>query len=585
VPTAVELCRAATPVVLRRLPLTAALALAVLVLGALSGARGTPADWLAGYVPLFLGLAVVGGFAEWRLGTWRAVVGAVVAHVAGVGGATILVLATAGRGWDWTTGPATHTDLGMTTAVLGAAATASATLWRTWRLRVRALLLGYAALALLLVGGLAHLERLVGVMAGLATGIALAGVAQPVRTGHRADRRPVRAVALSPHEERDLIRQRLRVVGSTNRLAWMTTWPQNRWFHSGSVPGYLAHRVHAGVAIGLCDPVAVDDVHRDALLREFSARAQRGGLVPCVFAASVGTAAAAATMGWRVLPVGEEAVVELPGLAFHGRAWQDVRTAINQAARRGITVELTSFDELSVDQRRQVAEISHGWASGRRLPELGFTLGGLAEAADPEVRVAVAMDADGLVHGVTSWLPSHRPNDGAVTGWTLDVMRRREGADGFRPVMELLIAASLTRFRDEGCAWASLSASPLAAVSGADRSDAARRTVATDLILRQVAARLEPLYGFRSLHAFKAKFSPRFEPLFLVYPNDLALLRISVALARAYLPDVRLRDLAALRPGRPRRGAADRAGAPRQHALARQVDAAPRALSTAGPNT
>jgi len=125
VPNAVELCRAATPVVLRRLPLTAALAVAVLGLGALSGARGTPADWLAGYVPLFLGLAVVGGFAEWRLGTRRAVVGAVVANVAGVGGA-MLVLATAGRGWNWTTGPATHMDLGMTTAVLGAAATASA---------------------------------------------------------------------------------------------------------------------------------------------------------------------------------------------------------------------------------------------------------------------------------------------------------------------------------------------------------------------------------------------------------------------------------------------------------------------------
>ena len=377
-PTAVELCRAATPVVLRRLPLTMALALAVLVLGGLSGALGTPADWLAGYIPLFLGLAVVGGFAEWRLGTRRAVVGAVVANVAGVGGA-MLVLATAGRGWNWTTGPATHMDLGMTTAVLGAAATASATLWRTWRLRLRALLLGYAALPLLLVGGLADLERLVGVMAGLATGIALAGVRQPVPTGHRADRRPVRAVALSPQEERDLIRQRLRAVGSTNRLAWMTTWPQNRWFHSGSVPGYLAHRVHAGVAIGLCDPVAVDDLHRDALLREFSARAQRGGLVPCVFAASVGTAAAAAMIGWRVLPVGEEAVVELPGLVFHGKAWQDVRTAINQAARRGITVELTSFDELSVDQRRQVAEISHGWASGRRLPELGFTLGSFGD--------------------------------------------------------------------------------------------------------------------------------------------------------------------------------------------------------------
>jgi lysylphosphatidylglycerol synthetase-like protein (DUF2156 family) len=125
-------------------------------------------------------------------------------------------------------------------------------------------------------------------------------------------------------------------------------------------------------------------------------------------------------------------------------------------------------------------------------------------------------------------------------------MRRREDADGFRPVMELLIATSLARFRDEGCSWASLSASPLVRGGTPDRSEGAPFTTAVDRLLDRLATRLEPFYGFRSLHAFKAKFSPRFEPLYLVYPDDLALPRIGVALARAYLPGVRLRDLAAL---------------------------------------
>ena len=69
-------------------------------------------------------------------------------------------------------------------------------------------------------------------------------------------------------------------------------------------------------------------------------------------------------------------------------------------------------------------------------------------------------------------------------------------------------------------------------------------------MVQRVATRLEPFYGFRSLRAFKAKFSPRFEPLYLVYPDDVALPRITVALARAYLPEARLRDLAALWPDR-----------------------------------
>lgn len=37
---------------------------------------------------------------------------------------------------------------------------------------------------------------------------------------------------------------------------------------------------------------------------------------------------------------------------------------------------------------------------------------------------------------------------------------------------------------------------------------------------------LEPVYGFRSLLAFKAKFQPRYQPLSMVYPEVAALPRI-----------------------------------------------------------
>ena len=668
--TALSLGRAAARTTRRRLPVTATLTVAVLVLGAASGALWTPlagepladavgygpasvhtghwwglvtgaffADHPVAYVALLLGVVLAGGFAEWRLGTGRALVAGLVVHLVAVGGAMALVLGAAGHGWDWPTGLTHHSDLGMTTALLGAAAAASATLSPGWRLRLRALLVGYAALALVVAGGLADLERLLGIAAGLALGPMVASAARRRGRARHADRRLVVALALlvvalvtlphavdlpwpldrralgwppagpavladivlllaavvlvawpgrhrvhrtpspEPHAERQLARDRLRAVGSTNRLAWMTTWPQNRWFHSTTAPGYLAHRVHAGVAIGLCDPVAVDEPGRGLLLHEFATRAHRRGLVPCVFAATAETAATAVAMGWRVLPVGEEAVVDLPGLAFQGRAWQDVRTALNHAARSGITVETGRLDELPDAVRLQVAEISCGWTTGRRLPEPGFTLGGLDEAADPEVVVSVAIDPAGVVHGVTSWLPSHRPSDGTVEGWTLDVMRRREGREAFRPVMELLIATSLLRFRDQGCAWASLSASPLAATGPA--ADASGRSAGLELMVQRVATRLEPFYGFRSLHAFKAKFSPRFEPLYLVYPDDVALPRITVALARAYLPEARLRDLAALWPDRhtaerPARG---------QASTARVTSALSTAAASSAPST
>jgi lysylphosphatidylglycerol synthetase-like protein (DUF2156 family) len=189
----------------------------------------------------------------------------------------------------------------------------------------------------------------------------------------------------------------------------------------------------------------------------------------------------------------------------------------------------------------QVRAISEQWTGDKGLPELGFTLGGVEEALDPRVRVGLAIDGDGTVHGVTSWMPVVAPGGGAPVGWTLDVMRR--SPDGFRPTMEFLIASACTAFREEGASIVSLSGVPLA--KAADQDSTVERA-ALDAFLDRLGVALEPYYGFRSLQAFKSKFQPRHEPLYLIFPDESALPRIGVALGRAYLPAAGVRDMVAL---------------------------------------
>jgi phosphatidylglycerol lysyltransferase len=187
---------------------------------------------------------------------------------------------------------------------------------------------------------------------------------------------------------------------------------------------------------------------------------------------------------------------------------------------------------------QQVRGISEQWVSDKGLPEMGFTLGGVDEALDPEVRVGLAVDESGVLQGVTSWLPVYGPN-GVVTGWTLDVMRRQP--EGFRPVMEFMIASACLAFREQGALTVSLSGAPLA------RSEEDAVTLgAVDTLLNQLGEMLEPVYGFRSLHQFKTKFKPRYEPMYMVYPDEAALPRVGVALTQAFLPGARLRDYASV---------------------------------------
>lgn len=317
----------------------------------------------------------------------------------------------------------------------------------------------------------------------------------------------------------------LRRHGGTN-LSWMTTWPDNSYWFGPDGHSVVAYQVHAGVAIGLADPIGPPDTAA-ATLRQFAEYTEANGIPACLFSITDQTAAAAREMGWRTLQVAEEAIIDLPELEFRGKAWQDIRTAINRAKKESVTFELGRLADMPATTLREVRAISEAWVSDKGLPEMGFTLGGVEEALDPEVRVGLAVTADGTVDGVTSWLPILDPG-GAIRGWTLDLMRRRDG--GFRPVTEFLIASACLAFKEEGAQVVSLSGAPLA------RADADADVSTLERVLDSVGEAMEPLYGFRSLHQFKAKFQPRYAPISMAYPDEAALPRIGVAIGRAYLP-------------------------------------------------
>ncbi|MFD6133988.1 bifunctional lysylphosphatidylglycerol flippase/synthetase MprF [Isoptericola sp. NPDC060257] len=353
------------------------------------------------------------------------------------------------------------------------------------------------------------------------------------RTSFRARRkaRPSEAT----HLDQDGARATLRRLGAGQRLAWMTTWDGSHRWVPDDQDGYVAYQAHAGVAVVLTDPVGDGPEGRAELVDAFVGAASAAGAGSCFFSASEEVAAIARARGWTLVPVAQEAVIDLPGLEFRGKKWQDVRTALNQAAKQGVGHRLVRLAEEPPEVLAQVQAISESWLGDSDLPEMAFTLGGVREALDPEVRVGLAVDDDGRVHGVTSWLPVHAPG-GEVVGWTLDVMRR--APDSFRYTMELLIASALTEFRDEGALEASLSGSPLA--HGDEPSPGG-----VDAVLDRLAARLEPLYGFESLHRFKMKFQPRNVPLYLVVTEPATLPLVGLALVRCYLPDVRARELVA----------------------------------------
>ncbi len=300
------------------------------------------------------------------------------------------------------------------------------------------------------------------------------------------------------------------------------------------------------MAIAIGDPVGPRAGYAGAVA-EFREFCRFAGWTACWFAATkelvdaatnelVGSARDVPGGRLRAIQIGEDTVLTLPDLVFTGRRWQDVRTARNRAEREGVRMVTGRLVEFEAALRLQVEQLSAEWVAEKCLPEMGFTLGTVRHALDPEIRTHVAVDGSGVVQGITTWLPVHR--DGRVVGWTLDLMRRRP--DGFRPVMDFLIAQSALDFQAQGCESISLSVAPLAR-----RTQLVRRTP-MDRVLDVLSTLLEPTYGFRSLLAFKAKFRPEFRPVYLMYSSPTELPGIAMAIGRAYLPHLAPRQAAGL---------------------------------------
>ncbi|QHD86951.1 DUF2156 domain-containing protein [Gordonia sp. JH63] len=684
--------------VVRRLPFTVALAAALLIVGATTGslwgrandkswyhevAFGLPAlregkwwtpvssafvepgPWL--YLLALVAVVVGMGWAEWQLGTVKAV-------LVGVGGHLIASLLTVlllwllsseVTSWRWAEQLAESRATGVGALVVSAVAVASATVRSPWRLRVRVLLGAVVSVAFLFEGTLASVEYVLAAiimlivgekffatnehgwvprtrrevrMLGCAALLVIAGanllvflfpgsgplgptdagddsvftmliglvvnvlIADQLRRGKRwawwvavvlgalnviatllavilvvftdvssegavtlgttllwvlvlailipgrfafAVPWRVRQVGASGSDDDPVgrVKELLRVHGG-GTMSWMTTWPGNSYQFTGAAgdlddQSVVTYRKHVGTMVALADPVCAPERLADAV-DAFVDLAESAGATPCWFSIGSATSEIVTGRGWLSVQIAEDTIVDLPGLEFKGKPWQHVRSAMNKATKQDISMRMVSLADESFAVKTQVRAISEEWVGDKGLPEMGFTLGSVEEAMDPAVRVALAVDPTGNVHGVLSWLPVYAPG-GDVAGWTLDIMRRR--TDGFGPVVEYLIASSAVAFKDEGAQFISLSGAPLARTGDFDAEP-------LDKLLDTLGAALEPYYGFRSLHTFKKKFNPRYEPVYLAFRDESDLPRIGVAISRAYLPDATTGQLVRLAASR-----------------------------------
>ncbi len=260
------------------------------------------------------------------------------------------------------------------------------------------------------------------------------------------------------------------------------------------------------------DPVGPPDALPD-LIRETVAFAEIHGLRISALGAGAALVPLWRDAGLRALYVGDEAIVETAAFSLEGRAIRKVRQSVTRLGKAGYRAELHALGDLDHATLVELERISALWRGG--APERGFSMAMDSLEAGGDSSVLLARDETGAVRGFLHFVPSYgRP---AVS---LSFMRRdRRTPNG---LTEFLVVNAVELLRARGIEEISLN---FAAFGRLLERPGGR--------LERLLARLIVLgdryFQIESLYRFNAKFSPRWEPRYLVYEGVLGLPRAGLA--------------------------------------------------------
>jgi phosphatidylglycerol lysyltransferase len=226
------------------------------------------------------------------------------------------------------------------------------------------------------------------------------------------------------------------------------------------------------------------------------------------------------SVGFHLLKIGEDAVIDVRAFTLKGGAMANVRSSAKRAEKDGLRVVFYRGQIENAEQLFQMQMISRTWLANKGGTEMSFSMGHFDVRGDEKQLSALAVDNTNRVHAFVTFVPIYGRN-----GWGLDLMRRGEqSAPG---TMELLLARSIEYLKSCGADMVSLGLAPM---SNVNNDDETFLNSSIDFLTH----RFGNLSSSQSLFKFKRKFQPIWESRYLVFSHRLTLPQIGWALYAAH---------------------------------------------------
>ena len=299
-------------------------------------------------------------------------------------------------------------------------------------------------------------------------------------------------------------------------LDFFKSWPDKSFFFSPSRESFVAYRVDHAYAIALGDPVG-PSAELDSTIDHFRQFCDEQDWRVAFHQTLPDFVESYRGHGFRLLKVGDDAVVDLERFTLEGSERKSLRHAVSKLERQGVRAEAIE-PPVPESLLAQLKEVSDEWLRLAGHRERRFTLGRFEHLYVRRTPLHLALDSEGRVLAFVNLIPSHVDGEAAI-----DLMRRR--AQVPNGTMEFLFSKLLLEYRRRGYRRLNLGLAPMAGFQEGDEASREERA------LHAFFQRFNFLFNYRGLKQFKAKFAPGWEPRYLAYQSPLDLPRFALALA------------------------------------------------------
>ena len=317
--------------------------------------------------------------------------------------------------------------------------------------------------------------------------------------------------------EEDAVRALLGTHGAQDSLGYFATRRDKSVAFARSGKAAVMYRVEIGVCLASGDPIGDREAWPHAIAA-WQAIAEDHGWSQAVMGASEEGARAYETAGLSAIQLGDEAIIDTHTFSIEGRDMHVVRQAARRIERLGITVRIRRHRKVPVVELQHVAECAEAWRGDETERGFSMALGRMGDPADGECLLVEALNAQGELIGLLSFVPW------GANGVSLDLMRRDPGAPN--GVIEFMV----TELAQRGIAMSIAQISLNFAVFRAAFEEGNRIGAGPVLrVWRRLLILLSRWWQLEALYRSNVKFRPNWKPRFLCYDDGRMLVRIGVA--------------------------------------------------------